>query len=189
MINDAHTLVETELSSKQVYDGDLLNVHRDEVRLPDGSTSAREWIKHPGASAILPVFENGDVAMIKQFRYPVRQVFWEVPAGKIDPGEEPGETIKREVIEEAGVTCHNIHCLGSMHPCIGYADEIIYLYVGWGLEELEQQVDDDEFLSIERLPFREVVEMAFQGHIPDGKTFMNVTRAWHWWQQHGPFPI
>jgi len=183
------SLVEKELESREIYKGDLLHVFKDRVELPDGGTSTREWIKHQGAAAILPVFNNGDVILLKQYRYPARQVFWEVPAGKIDPGESPDNTALREVQEEAGVRCHKFDYVGYYNPCIGYSDEIIHLYIGWELEVLEQNVDEDEFLIVERLPFREVVSMGYQGHLPDGKTFTTVMRSWHWWQENGPFAI
>lgn len=188
-MKDAHKLVEQEIESTEIYKGELLHVFKDRARLPDGATSTREWIKHQGASAILPVCSNGDVILLKQFRYPVRQVFWEVPAGKIDPGETPDSTALREVQEEAGVKCHCFDYVGYYNPCIGYSDEIIHLYIGWDLEELDQNVDEDEFLLVERLPFHEAVQMGYDGHLPDGKTFTTVMRAWHWWQQHEPFPV
>lgn len=188
-MKESKDLVEETISSKEIYKGDLLHVFKDEARLPNGNTSTREWIKHQGASAILPVFKNGDVALIKQFRYPVQQVFWEVPAGKIDPGENPDDTVLREAEEEAGIKCHQFDYLGYYTPCIGYSDEIIYLYIGWNLELLEQNSDDDEFLIVERLPFTEAVSMGYEGHIPDGKTFSTIMRGWHWWQKNKPFKI
>lgn len=188
-MNDSHKLVERTISSKEVFNGRLLHVFFDEARLPDGSTSTREWIKHPGASAVLPVFENGDVMLVRQFRYPMSQIFYEVPAGKIDPGENADSTARRELREEAGLSCKTYEYLGNFYPGIGYSDELIHLYLAWDIESFAQQVDEDEFLIKERLPFREVVEMVHSGEISDGKTMVTVLRAWHWWQQHAPFPV
>lgn len=189
IISDSHKLIEQRISSKKVFDGRLLHVFFDEARLPDGSESTREWIKHPGASAVLPVFGNGDIMLVKQFRYPVSQIFYEVPAGKIDPGETADSTALREVKEEAGLTCREFDYLGHFYPGIGYSDEIIHLYIAWDLEEFEQTVDDDEFLVKVRIPFREAVEMTYSGEISDGKTAIALLRGWHWWQQNGVFEI
>ncbi|MFH5832119.1 NUDIX domain-containing protein [Halalkalibaculum sp. DA3122] len=189
LISDSEQLVEKRISSKEIFDGRLLHVFFDEARLPDGSESTREWIKHPGASAVLPVFRDGDVMLVKQFRYPVAQIFYEVPAGKIDPGETADSTARRELKEEAGLTCQQFHYLGNFYPSIGYTDEIIHLYIAWEIEEFEQTVDEDEFLVKERVPFREAVEMAHTGEISDGKTAITLLRAWKWWQKEGPFEV
>jgi ADP-ribose pyrophosphatase len=188
-MNESQELVETKLNSRETFSGRLLHVYLDEVRLPDGTTSTREWIRHPGASAVLPVFENGDVMMVKQFRYPLSQVFYEVPAGKLDPGETPGSTAERELREEAGLVCGQYAYVGHFYPSIGYTNEIIHLYVAWDIETVSQNVDDDEFLIKERLPFRQAVEMVHSGEISDGKTMITVLRAWHWWQKNGPFEV
>lgn len=188
-MRDSEELIEQRLDSREVFNGRLLHVFLDEVRLPDGTTSTREWIKHPGASAVLPVFENGEVMMIRQFRYPVQQVFYEVPAGKLDPGEPPDRTAVRELREEAGLVCRQFEYVGHFYPSIGYADEVIHMYAAWNIEIFPQNVDDDEFLIKERLPFRKVVEMVYNGEISDGKTVITVLQTWHWWQQHGPFAV
>lgn len=188
-MNDSEKLVEQKISSKEVFKGELLHVFADKARLPNGTSSTREWIKHPGAAAVLPVFENGDVMLIKQFRYPLRQIFYEVPAGKLDPGETPESTAKRELKEEAGISCKELHYLGPFHPSIGYTDEVIHLYTGWNLTSFDQTVDEDEFLLKARVPFKQAVEMVHNGEISDGKTMVAVLKAWHWWQDKGPFKI
>lgn len=190
-MNDSRKLVERTISSKEVFNGRLLHVFFDEARLPDGSTSTREWIKHPGASVVLPVFDNGDVMLIRQFRYPMSQVFYEAPAGKIDPDEDADSTAKRELREEAGLSCQNFEYIGHLYPGIGYSDEIIHIYTAWDITSPDQEleVEDDEFVIKERLPFAEVVDMVHTGEISDGKTMVTVLRAWHWWQNDGPFPV
>jgi len=188
-MSDSHELIEQTVSSKNIFSGRLLRVYLDEVSLPDGSRSTREWIKHQGASAVLPVFENGDVMLVRQFRYPPAKIFYEAPAGKIDPSEEAGVTARRELKEEAGLTCRHFRYIGQFYPCIGYSDEIIHLYTAWDIEAFEQKVDEDEFILKERLPFREAVKMVHAGEISDGKTIVTVLRAWHWWKNEGPFDI
>src|SRR5690606_10956028 len=119
---DEHKLlVEKKLISKEIYKGELLHVFKDEALLPDGSTSRREWIKHPGACAVIPVFGNGDILMLRQFRYPPAQIYWEVPAGKIDAGENQDETALRELREEAGISTSDFAYIGHFYPGIGYS--------------------------------------------------------------------
>jgi ADP-ribose pyrophosphatase len=183
------SLLEQKLESEKIFSGNLLHVYKDKVRLPDGTTSHREWIDHPGASAVLPVFESGEVQLVKQFRYPLRQNFLEVPAGKIDPGEDPLVTAKRELEEESGIRAKHWVDLGGFHPCIGYTNEIIYLYLAWDLEVSDNRVDEDEFLKPVRISFAKAVEAAFNGEITDGKTITNILRGARWWMDNAPFPI
>lgn len=188
-MNDSHKLIERSLSSKEIFNGRLLHVFFDEVQLPDGTTSTREWIKHPGASAVVPLFRNGDVMLVRQFRYPMAQIFYEVPAGKIDTDENAGTTAERELKEEAGLECTSFDYIGHLYPGIGYSDEIIHLYIAWDIASFEQQVDKDEFLITERVPFREAVAMVHRGEISDGKSMVALLRAWHWWQKNGSFEV
>lgn len=188
-MNDSDKLVERTISSKEIFKGRLLHVFFDEAELPDGTTSTREWIKHPGASAVLPVFGNGDVMLVRQFRYPMSQIFYEAPAGKIDPEEDADSTAKRELKEEAGLLCQNFEYIGHFYPGIGYSDEIIHLYTAWDITSAEPEINEDEFLVDERVPFSEAVEMVHSGEISDSKTMITVLQAWHWWQTKGPFSV
>ena len=188
-MNDHKLLVERKLNSKEVFKGKLLHVFYDEAKLPDGSVSSREWIKHPGACAVVPVFGNGDLMMLRQFRYPMSQIFWEVPAGKIDSGEPEDETALRELQEEAGVATNDFAYVGHFYPGIGYSDEVIHIYVAWNLESVPQQVDEDEFVTRHRIPFSEAVDMVHTGEINDGKTVICLLRAWEWWKQNEPFEL
>lgn len=164
-------LTEETLTSEPVYDGVLLHVRRDTVRLPDGETSVREWIEHPGASAVVPVFDDGTVVLLRQFRYPPRREFLEVPAGKFDePGESPLDLARRELMEEAGVSAERWTELGKTYPGIGYSTEVIHLFLAEGLSEGEAQSDDDEFVEPVRMPLAEAVAMARRGEILDGKS-------------------
>lgn len=182
-------LREKKLTSKKVFDGKLLHVYSDEAELPDQTTSTREWIKHPGASAVVPVFEDGTIMLLQQFRYPPKKTFIEVPAGKIDPGENKKTTAERELLEESGIKCENIEEVGSFYPAIGYADEIIYVYTAWGLTEEDQAVDDDEFLLKYRIPFSKALEMIRTGEITDGKTICSLIQASMWWRENEPFKV
>lgn len=180
-MNSVNQLVEKRMSTEEVFEGKLLHVFFDEARLPNGQIGTREWIKHPGACAVVPVFENGDVMLVRQFRYPAQQIFWEVPAGKIDSGEPHDKTAFRELEEETGLTAESFRYVGHFYPGIGYSDEVIHIYLAWGLKILEQNMDDDEFLLKERVPFKQAVEMVHNGEINDGKTVVCLLRAWDFW--------
>jgi ADP-ribose pyrophosphatase len=186
---DAFLLEEHTLKTEPVYQGVLINAWRDEVKLPDGTESAREFIKHPGASAVIPVFDNGDILLLGQYRYPLRKTFLEIPAGKLDKGEDPEVTAVRELEEEAGLRCKHLVKIGDYHPVIGYSDEIIHLYLGWGLTETEKSPDDDEFLNYYRLSYRKALELIDSNEITDSKTLVALLRGWRWWKKNGPFPL
>jgi len=170
-------LAEQKKQSEKVFTGDLLHVFKDEAVLPDASTGRREWIKHPGACAVVPLFENGDCVLIQQFRYPAQQLFWEVPAGKIDCGEDPFTTANRELEEETGYRAKEWTYIGHCYPAIGYADEVIHIYLAEGLIPGRQNTDQDEFLSVYRVPFNEVIDMIHSGEINDAKTISSTIRV------------
>lgn len=186
---DLEKLGEKKISSRHVFGGKLLQVYYDEVKLPDGNESSREWIKHPGASAVVPVFEDGTIMLLRQFRYPPKKVFLEVPAGKLDPGESPKTTAKRELLEESGLNCRNLQRTGSFYPAIGYADEIIYSFVAWNLDMQRVELDDDEFLLNYRVSFSDALKMISEGQIQDAKTICTLVYAANWWKNHAPFSV
>jgi ADP-ribose pyrophosphatase len=179
-MKNPHTLIESEISSERVFSGALLHVNRDEVRLPDEQISVREWIKHPGACAVVPFFDNGDIMLLRQYRYPVKQLFWEVPAGKIDSGENPDVTAERELLEETGVKAGELHYIGHFYPGIGYSDEVIHIYAATNLAITDANADVDEFVEPVRIPFNEALEMVHNGTINDGKSVICLLRAQHW---------
>ena len=163
-------LTEHFVSGERVYDGALLKVHRDVVRLPDGSTGGREYIRHPGAVAIVPLFDDGRVLLERQFRYPHRREFIEVPAGKVDPGEAHLETAKRELLEETGYVAEEWRRLGVIHTAIAYTDEGIELFSARKLTLQKRQLEKGEFLETLSIPFGEAVAMIRDGRITDAKT-------------------
>ncbi len=168
---DSH-LKESQIDSDIAYDGAFLKVRRDHVRLPDGKSAVREYIKHPGAVVILPLFEDGSVLLERQFRYPLDQVFIEYPAGKIDPNEDSLVCAKRELQEETGYTATDWQFVCTIHNAIAYSDEHLDIYLARGLMEGESKLDDEEFLETVKLPFPDVMELVHQGKITDVKTII-----------------
>lgn len=172
------TLTETPLTSDQLLDGALLKVYRDTVQLPDESTGVREWIDHPGASAVVPLFDDGSVLLIEQFRYPPRRTFLEVPAGKIDqPDEDPADVAARELEEETGWRAATFANLSSLYPCIGYSNEIIHFFLARDLSRGTQDLSEGEHVKVVRMPFREAVDRARRGDVKDMKSAMALTLA------------
>jgi ADP-ribose pyrophosphatase len=163
-------LKETRIDGAVAYDGSFLKVTRDRISLPDGAETHREFIRHPGAVVILPVFDDGSVLLERQFRYPLDQVFIEYPAGKIDPGEDPLECAKRELQEETGYTASEWQFVCTIHNAIAYSDEHLELYLARGLIAGEAQLDAGEFLETFRATVPEMLEMVRRGQVTDVKT-------------------
>jgi ADP-ribose pyrophosphatase len=166
---DAH-LKESKVDGELIYDGHFLKVQRDTIRLPDDKQSIREYIRHPGAVVILPLFDDGSVLLERQFRYPLDQVFIEFPAGKIDPDEAPLACAKRELQEETGYTASDWQFVCTIHNAIAYSDEHLDIYLARGLKEGERKLDDGEFLDIYKAPLSELLEQVRQGQVTDVKT-------------------
>jgi ADP-ribose pyrophosphatase len=167
--DDAH-LIETQVSSEQVFDGKLLHVRRDTVRLPDGSLATREYIVHPGAVLIVPVLADGRLVVERQYRYPAGAVFIEFPAGKLDPGESELATAQRELAEEAGYTASKWTPLGRIHSVVGYSNEAIDFYVAEGLTLVGAKLDAGEFLEVVTMSVDEMLAALDRGEITDAKT-------------------
>jgi ADP-ribose pyrophosphatase len=165
-------LTESCVSSSTLVEGGMLTVKRDVVRLPNGNLAKREYVLHPGAVIVVPILSNGNVVLERQFRYPLQQVFVELPAGKIDAGETVLATGQRELREETGYSANHWVSLGVQHPCIGYSNEAIHMYLATGLTAGEHNRDIDEALEIFDLPFEACMLMVQRGEITDGKTII-----------------
>ncbi len=167
-------LQETCIESKLVYDGCLLHVRSDTVRLPDGESSVREYITHPGAVAVLAMLDNGNLIMERQYRYGPRCEFFEIPAGKIDQGEDTLITGQRELLEETGYVASDWEHLATTWPCIGYGDEKIFYYLARGLTLQKRNLDEGEFLEIFELSLSDAIDWIRQGRINDSKTIIGI---------------
>jgi ADP-ribose pyrophosphatase len=163
-------LVETRVDTECVFDGRLLHARRDTVRLPDGGTATREYVAHPGAVLILPVRDDGRLVVERQFRYPLDRVFLEFPAGKLDHGEAPLDTARRELEEEAGFIAGTWTWLGVIHPVISYSTERIELWLAEALTHVGARLDHGEFLEIVALTEDELLAAFDRGEVTDAKT-------------------
>lgn len=168
---------EKKLSGEVVFDGKLLKIEKDTVNLPNGNTSTREVVRHPGAVCVLAIDDDYTIYMTKQYRYALAEEVLELPAGKIDKGEKPLEAAKRELKEETGLTADNFVYYGKFYPASGYSDEGLYFYVATDLHKGEQQLDDDEFVKVVAMPLKTAISMCHNGEIPDSKTQALLLRA------------
>lgn len=167
-------LSETFVSGEEVFAGKMFRVRRDLVRLPDGKSAAREYLRHPGAVAVVALLEDGRVLLECQYRYALGRDLIELPAGKLEPGEPPLETAKRELLEETGYVAARWIRLGLIHNAIGYSDEAIEIWLAEGLEEREATPDEGEFLEVLALPLGQALAMARDGRITDVKTIVGL---------------
>lgn len=167
-------LKETRIDSALVHDGSFLKVRKDHARMPDGSISTREYLNHPGAVTVLALLDNGSLVMERQFRYAPQREFIELPAGKIDPGEDILLCAQRELREETGYVAREWTHLTTTWPCIGYSDERIEYFLARGLNHQGRQLDDGEFLEVFELPVCEAIAWVRQGKISDSKTIVGL---------------
>ena len=164
-------LIETKLESENIFDGNLLHIKKDKVKLPNGGEAYREWVKHPEAAAVIPLTDQGEIILVRQYRYPIDEVTLEIPAGKLDvSGEDPLECAKRELSEETGYTAQEYKFLSKLATSVGFSDEVIYIYAAKGLKAGTQHTDEDEFINVVKVPLAEAVEMVLDGRINDGKS-------------------
>lgn len=163
-------LIEKKVSSEYIFDGKLLQVYRDTISLPNGNEATREYIKHQGAVAVVPVTDDNEIIAVRQYRYPIGRVTIEIPAGKLDKGEEPLTAAKRELSEETGVESADIEYIGGLYPSVAYTDEIIHMYVAKNLKYGEMHTDEDEFLDVVKIKIDDFVDMVLKGEIMDSKT-------------------
>ena len=167
------TFEEKTIESELIYDGVVLNLRRDKVTVPTGE-SYREIIEHNGGAVLAAVTDDGKMVMVRQFRKAAERVVFEVPAGKIDPGEKPEITAIRELKEETGYTAKNVKYMTHFYPSVGYSEEKLYLYLCTDLTPGETSFDENECLDIEEWPIDELCNMIMKGQISDGKTIIAI---------------
>ena len=170
-------LQEKTLTSDVKYEGVIFTITHDTAELENGKTAPRDVLHHNGGVCVIPVTENNEIFLVKQFRYPYQTVTREVPAGKLEKGEDHAECGRRELLEETGCTCSEYIYLGEMLPTPAYNSEITYMYLAKGLTFTSQSLDPDEFLDVERIPLSEAVAQVMDGTIRDGKTQIAILKA------------
>lgn len=161
---------ETQLDSRTLFEGRVFTVTFDRVRLENGAESTREVVHHHGGACIAALTDNDEIYLVRQYRYALGQELWELPAGKLEKGEDPFEAAKRELAEECGLVAEHYTDLGEFYPTVGYCTEIIYTWLARGLAPCPMHLDEDEFLTPEKVPFDQAVAMVLDGRIKDGKT-------------------
>lgn len=165
------------MTSEPVYLGKVVNLYVDVVRLPDGQQARREIVRHSGAVAMVPLLPSGDVVMVRQYRHAAGKVLLEIPAGTLEPDEDPEQAAVRELQEEIGYRPGKLTRLAGEYTAPGYTSELIHIYLATGLQESNLDQDDDEFLEVVRLPFDEALRRVEQGEIMDGKTIIGLLLA------------
>jgi ADP-ribose pyrophosphatase len=159
---------------KNIYNVKIFNVALERVTLPNGVIKDREVVRHPGAAAMVPLLDNGNVVLVKQHRHAVNDYLWEIPAGTLEPHEEPVTCARRELIEETGYEAKNLDKLMEILPAPGYTDEHIHIFLATGLTLTEQRLEDDEILTVQPTPFDKAIEMIETGEIHDAKTIVGL---------------
>ena len=167
---------EKTIDSKLIYTGHVITVTQDTALLENGETALRDVVHHHGGACILPYFEDGTICMVRQFRYAMQQELWELPAGKLEAGEDPFEAAKRELTEECGVCADEYISLGEIYPTVGYDTEVIYIWAARGLHPAPMHLDADEFLTPERVPLDKAFDMVLSGEIKDAKTVAGILK-------------
>lgn len=170
-------LFEKKINSKQIFDGVVVKLYVDDIELPNGKKSIREVVRHPGAVCVIPIDEDENVIMIKQFRYPFNEVLLEIPAGKLEPNEDPYDAVIRELEEESGVNAKNVEYIGTIYTTVAILDEKIHMYLATDLTYTNAHPDDGEFLEVEKIPLKTLVDMVMDGKIPDSKTQIAILKA------------
>lgn len=171
------SLVETKISSEKIFDGCIISVSKDTVSLPDGRTATREVVRHKGATCVVPITDSDEILAVKQYRYVLGQVTLEIPAGKLDPNESPEACALRELAEETGMTAERLISLGKIYTSVGFCDEVIHMYAATGLKKHDLSPDEDEFLTLVKIPAEEFKEMILSGEITDSKTVAGILKV------------
>lgn len=174
--NAGKDFTETTDKENYLFKGAIINLRKDGILLPNGKTAPREYVEHRGGVAVLAVDENGCVPLVRQYRYPLRSHLWEIPAGKLEVGEDPDDAIVRELHEETGLVAKSIRSLGRFYATCGYSNEIIRLYLATGLTYVGAEPDEDEFLEIKYFSVDELYEKCLSGEIEDSKTLVAILK-------------
>ncbi|MDR2532830.1 MAG: NUDIX hydrolase [Oscillospiraceae bacterium] len=169
---------EKTISSETIFEGRVVHLVRDEVELENGKITTREIVKHPGGACVLAITDENKAVMVRQFRYAHKIIQLEIPAGKLEYGEDPKLCGIRELKEETGYEAGSFEYFGKMIPTGAYVGEVIHIYLARELRKTEQMLDEDEFLEIVEIPFENAVNMALSGEITDGKTQVALLKAW-----------
>jgi len=167
-------LEEKTITSKRIYDGKVVHLLEDTALLPNGKICTREVIMHPGAVCIAALTDENELLMVRQFRYAFKEELLEIPVGKLEAGEDPKECGIRELREETGAVAKEFEVINKIYPSPGYSNEVIHIYFARDLSFENQQLDDDEFLKVEKIPFDKAVEMVHKGQIKDAKTIIAI---------------
>ena len=173
----AMDLWEKTMSSQTLFEGKIVTLKVDQAQLPNGALAGREVVEHPGGVCILPLFDDGTVSLVRQFRYPFQEVVAELPAGKLEKGEAHRPAALRELEEEVGVTCGKLTYLGCLYLSPGFSTEVLHMYLAQELTQGQSHPDDDEFLETERVPFATLAEQVLSGEIVDAKTVALVLKT------------
>ena len=170
-------LCEKTVSSELIFDGKIITVKKDVAELENGEKATRELVVHSGGVCVVPINENGEILMVRQFRYPFQTALLEIPAGKLEVGEDHREAGLRELREETGARCEKFEYLGVCYPSVAYLTEKIHMYLATGLTFESQDLDDDEFLDVEKIKLEDAVEMIMNNELPDAKTQCAILKA------------
>ncbi len=170
-------MTEKTIRSEDIFEGRVIRVKKDTVKLPNGNISTREVVEHPGGVAIVPIDSEGNVYMVRQYRYPLKRLCLEIPAGKLNYGEDHRECGLRELSEETGMEPGSFDYLGVFCPSPGFCQELIHIYLATGLRAGKAHLDEDEFLEVEKYPLSELIQMIQDGKIQDGKTVIGLLLA------------
>jgi len=170
---------EKMISSKRIYEGRIINLRVDTVTLPNGKTSKREIVEYAGAVAVVPMNKNGELLLVRQYRYAVGQTLLEIPAGKIEPGEDYAVSAGRELLEETGFTASNLKPLISFYSTPGFTNEQIHLFLATDLKLKKQKLDDDEFIDVVTVTLKQALEMIWSGKICDAKSVAGILAVYN----------
>ncbi len=172
-------LTEKPVKQDYIYKGKIVNLRVDDALLPNGTTAKREIVEHPGGVCVAALTDNNELMFVEQFRYPYFEVVLELPAGKLEYGEDPFEAGKRELREETGATASKYEDLGKLYPTPGYCGEIIHMYLAKNLSFGEQDLDSDEFLEVKKIPLEKAFQMVMNNEIRDSKTQVGIVKAYY----------